>query len=251
MAREEGMYTREEFEAMRLGKAREMSQDESLQAKVLGVLFEADRYNWIHQTNWMGEPILNLPQDMFAIQEIIFQTRPRFIVELGVAWGGSLLFYSTLMEVLGGERIIGIDLYVPEDLKERISAHGRIAQRITWIQDSSINPNTLAQVKAIVGGSKEVLVLLDSFHTHDHVLKELQLYSSLVGKGHYLICGDTLLEYVPVQEHRPRPWGPGNNPKTALEQFLKENDRFEVDFQMSNKLLLTCHPGGYLKCIKD
>jgi cephalosporin hydroxylase len=245
------MYTREEFEAMRRGKASEMSRDESLRAKALDVLVEADRYNWIHQTTWMGEPILNLPQDMFAVQEILYQTRPKFIVEVGVAWGGALLFYSTLMEVLGGDGIIGIDLYVPNDLKERIRAHGRIAERIAWIEESSLHPRTFSRVKEIIGDSREVLVLLDSFHTHDHVLKELQLYSSLVGKGHYLICGDTILEDIPVQEHRPRPWGPGNNPKTALVQFLKENDRFEVDFPMSNKLLLTCHPGGYLKCIKE
>jgi len=245
------MYTREEFEAMRLGKAKEMKENEALQVRALNFLFEADRYNWIHQTNWMGEPILNLPQDMFAIQEIVFQTRPKFIIELGVAWGGSLLFYSTLMEVLGGEKVIGIDIYIPEDLKERIRNHCRLAQRIEWIRDSSVNANTVAQVKAIMGNSKEVLILLDSSHTHAHVLEELRLYSPLVGRGYYLICNDTVLEYLPVQEHRPRPWGPGNSPQTALSEFLKENDRFEMDTILNNKLLLTCHPGGYLKCIKD
>jgi cephalosporin hydroxylase len=228
-----------------------MKENEVLQARALKFLFEADRYNWIHQTNWMGEPILNLPQDMFAIQEIFFRTRPKFIIELGVAWGGSLLFYSTLMEVLGGEKIIGIDVYIPEDLKERIRARGRLAQRIEWIQDSSVSPNTLAQVKAILGDSKEILILLDSYHTHAHVLEELRLYSPLVGRGHYLICSDTVLEYLPVQEHRSRPWGPGNNPQTALQQFMRENDRFEVDLQLSNKLLLSCHSDGYLRCVKD
>jgi len=96
-----------------------------------------------------------------------------------------------------------------------------------------------------------VMVVLDSNHTHDHVLKELELYSPLVGKGHYLVCGDTVVEYIPKQTHRPRPWGPGNNPKTALDSFLKENQRFEVDKEIENKLLFTCNPGGYLLCREE
>lgn len=244
-------FTREEFEEFRLKSAQEMAADVKLRLEALDVLTKADRYHWIHQTTWFGEPILNLPQDMFAIQEIIFKTRPKFIVEVGVAWGGCLLFYSTLMEALGGERIIGIDIHIPEDLKERISAYGRISKRITWINRSSIEENTLAQVKSIAGDSGEVMVILDSVHSHEHVLQELRLYSPLVGKGYYLVCSDTVIEYIPEQKHRSRPWGPGNNPKTALDEFLKENDRFEVDTALHDKLLFTCHPGGYLRCCKD
>ena len=245
------MYTREEFEQLRIKCAEDMSADLELRQEALDVLVEADHYNWVHQTNWFGEPILQLPQDMFALQEIIFNTRPRFIIELGVAWGGSLLFYSTLMQVLGGDFVIGVDTYIPEDLRERLASFGSISDRIVLINGSSVEEATIDRVKSIIGDSREVMVSLDSNHTHDHVLRELQLYSPFVGKGYYLICGDTIIEDIPEQEHRPRPWGPGNNPRTALDQFLKENDRFEVDRRLENTLLFTCNPGGYLKCCKD
>jgi cephalosporin hydroxylase len=245
------MYTREEFEELRTKWAEKMADDSALRQKSLEVLTDADRYNWIHQTTWFGEPLLQMPQDMFALQEIIFRTRPKFIIEVGVAWGGSLLFYSTLMEVLGGERIIAIDIYIPDDLKKRINAFEKLADRITWINGSSIEQDTLDQVKSLLGGSRDVLIVLDSNHTHEHVLEELRLYSPLVSKGKYLVCGDTVVEYMPEQTHRPRPWGPGNNPKTALDAFLKENKRFEVDKGIENKLLFTCNPGGYLQCRED
>jgi len=246
------MYTREEFEKLRRESAEEMAVDSELARDALDVKVRAGHnYYWVHQTNWFGEPVLQLPQDMFALQEIVFNTRPRFIIELGVGWGGSLLFYSTLLESLGGERIIGVDIYVPEDLKERIGSFGRLSDRITWVKGSSIEKDTVSQINAILGDSREVMIVLDSHHTHDHVLKELRLYSPLIGKGYYLVCSDTVIEYQPEAEKRPRPWGPGNNPKTALDQFLKENDKFRIDEAIGNKLLITCNPGGYLVCIKD
>lgn len=245
------LYTREEFESLREESAQTMATDRKLRRDALRVLVQADHYRWIHQTNWLGEPILNLPQDMFAIQEIIFKTRPRFIIEVGVAWGGSLLFYSTLMEILGGERIIGVDIYIPDDLKGRLASYVKLFERLTLINGSSIEQDTVGQIKSIIGDCREVMVFLDSYHTHDHVLKELRLYSPFVGEGFYLICGDTIIEDMPEQKHRSRPWGPGNNPKTALDQFFKENDRFDVDKVLENKLLFTCNPGGYLVCIKD
>lgn len=245
------MYTREEFRQHLKQSAETMSNDKELQQEALNVLVKADKHSWIHQTNWMGEPILNIPHDIFALQEIIFNTRPEYIIEVGVAWGGSLLFYSTLMEVLGGKGIIGVDIFIPEDLKERIGSHGKLSERIQWINGSSIEQTTISSIKEIIGDSKKVLVILDSHHTHDHVYNELQLYSQFVGKDSYLICGDTIVEYMPEQEHRTRPWGIGNNPKTAADLFLKENDRFKVDKDIENKLLFSCNPGGYLKAIKD
>lgn len=248
MSGEKKLFTRDEFENIRLTAAREMASDKKLKKDALDVLVRADLHRWIHQTTWMGEPILNLPQDMFALQEIIFRTRPEFIIESGVAWGGSLLFYATLIEILGGERIIGIDLFIPDDLRARIYSHEKLAKRITLINASSVEESTVSQVKSIIGSSKDVMVVLDSYHTHDHVLKELRSYSPFIGKGHYIVCGDTIVEDIPAQEHRPRPWGPGNNPRTAVKEFLKENARFEVDTDLEAKLLFTCNPGGYLKC---
>lgn len=247
---EKKLFTRQEFEQYLTRYGEKMAADEDLRKLALEILIKGDHYSWVHQTKWFGEPILNLPQDMFAIQEIIYKTRPKFIIEAGVAWGGSLLFYSTLMEVLGGEKIIAIDTYIPDDLKERMDSYSKISERITWVKGSSVDQDTISQIKEIIGDSRDVMVLLDSDHSHAHVLAELRLYSSFVGKNNYLICGDTVVEYIPAQTHRPRPWGPGNNPKTALDEFLKENDRFEVDKALENKLLLTCNPGGYLKATK-
>ena len=248
---DKNLYTREEFETERSKWATAMVKDTKLCQSASSVLIQADRYNWIHQTTWLGEPILNLPQDMFAIQEIIYKTRPKFIIELGVAWGGALLFYSTLMEVLGGEQVIGVDIYIPDDLKERLASYGKLSDRLTLIKGSSIEEETIEKIKSVLGNCRQTMIILDSCHTHEHVLKELRLYSPFLGKGYYMICGDTILEDIPEQKHRSRPWGPGNNPKTALRQFLKENNRFEVDNILENKLLYTCNPGGYLLCIRD
>jgi cephalosporin hydroxylase len=245
------MLSREEFEKKRNTAAKKMAEDKELQKNALDLLIRADHHSWIHQTTWFGEPILNLPQDMFALQEIIYKTRPRYIIEVGVAWGGALLFYSTLMQVLGGTGIIGIDIYIPNDLIKRIKSHKSLAERIHLINESSVEEDTFKKVKAIVGSCRDVMVVLDSFHTQEHVLRELELYSPLVGKGHYIVVGDTIVEDIPVQEHRPRPWGPGNNPKTACQAFFRKSKRFAIDKSIENKLLFTCNPGGYLQCKKD
>jgi cephalosporin hydroxylase len=245
------IYTRDEFENLLESSAKEMASDKQLCDDALDLFVHADRHRWVHQTKWFGEPILNLPQDMFALQEIIFKTKPKFIIEIGVAWGGSLLFHSTLLEVLGGQAIIGVDTFIPDDLKARLASHGSLSERLILIEGSSVEQNTVDQIQSIIGDCREVMIILDSFHTHEHVLNELRMYSPLVGKGYYLICSDTIVEDIPEQKHRTRPWGPGNNPKTALKQFLSENDRFQIDTIICNKLLLTCNPDGYLKCCKD
>jgi len=248
---EKSILSRAEFEQLRIDSALSMSRDRHLIGQARNVLVDADHYYWIHQANWFGEPILNIPQDMFALQEIIFQTRPKFIIELGVAWGGSLLFYATLMKVLGGQRVIGVDIYMPNDLRQRLSDVKEVSGQILLIEGSSIDRDTVNRIREEVNHCRETMVILDSNHTHEHVISELRLYNSLVGKGFYMICGDTIIEDMPVQKDRPRPWGPGNNPKTAVLEFLRENDRFVIDESIDNKLLLTCMPGGFLKCIRD
>jgi cephalosporin hydroxylase len=244
------MFTREEFEAELTKGALEMRDDKQLQQSALNVLVQADKYRWVHQSKWLGEPCIQLTQDLFAIQEIIYKTKPDFIIEVGVAWGGSVLFYATIFEAMGAGKIIGVDIYIPEDLKQRINSHGKISERINLIEASSLEVSTVNKIKELTGNSKKLLIHLDSNHTHEHVLKELELYSELVGDGYYLICGDTIVESIPEQTHRPRPWGIGNNPMTALNEFLKKNDKFETDAYFDNKLLFSCNPRGYLKRIK-
>lgn len=247
---EKAIITKDEFFKINERSAHEMSLDKKLQSKSLEVLVEADRHRWIHQTTWFGEPLLNLPQDMFAIQEIIWRTRPEFIIEVGVAWGGGMLFEASLLEILGGQKVLGIDIFIPPDLRQRLSNHGRLSERLVLIEGSSTSPDTLAQVTELLGGSRKVLVILDSDHTHEHVLNELRSYAPLVEKGQYLICGDTVIERIPPQRHRSRPWGPGNNPATAVKEFLSQSDRFVVDEKIDQRLLFSCHPGGYLQAVK-
>jgi len=246
------LLTREEFEALRARSAEAMAGDEDLRRKAWELIVAADRHYWIHQTTWFGEPVLQLPQDLFALQEIVFRTRPRFIVELGVAWGGSLLYYATLMAALGGERVIGVDVFLPAHVREKLDSFGALSERIQLVEGSSLDPGVGAEISRVVGDSRSVLVIFDSHHTHEHVLEELRRYSPLVGAGNYLVCCDTHVEHIPqIVANRPRPWGAGNNPKTALDAFLAENDRFEVDHALDKKLLLTLNPGGYLRCVRD
>lgn len=244
------IITKDEFLKLNEGAAKEMRADDALQAKAIDVFTEADKKRWVHQGSWFGEPLLNLPQDMFALQDIVWRTRPDFIIEVGVAWGGGLIFEAMLLEMLGGQKVIGIDIFLPSDLRERLASHGKLSERLILIEGSSTSDETLDKVKKILDGTKKVLVILDSHHTHEHVMNELNVYAPLVGEGQYIICGDTIIEYMPPQTHRERPWGPGDNPATAAKQFLQENDRFEVDEKIDNRLLFSCHPGGYLRAMK-
>jgi cephalosporin hydroxylase len=244
------IVTKDEFLKINEQAAYAMSQDKHLQSKALEVLVEADHHRWVHQSNWMGEPLLNLPQDMFAIQDIIWRTRPEFIIEVGVAWGGGMLFEATLLEILGGKKVIGIDIFIPDDLRQRLASHDKLSKRIELIEGSSTSLDTLSKVTDLLNGSRKVLVILDSYHTHEHVLNELRAYASFIEKGQYLICGDTVVERIPEQVHRNRPWGPGNNPATAVTEFLSETKRFVVDEKIDQRLLLSCHPGGYLQAVE-
>jgi cephalosporin hydroxylase len=244
------ILSKKQFLNLNRKKAKALFKNKTLQQEARNVLIKADRYRWLHQSSWMGEPLLNLPQDMFAIQEIVFKTKPEFIIETGVAWGGSLLFHASLLELIGGKKVIGIDIFMPKDLIQRLKNNAKLYKRIELIKGSSTDCCTIKKIYQEIKSSKKVLVILDSFHTHNHVLKELQLFSPMVGKGYYLICGDTIVEKIPKQLHRKRPWGPGNNPETALKEFFKNNKRFQIDYEFENKILLSCHPGGYLKAIK-
>lgn len=252
MSDEKKIFTRAEFEDLRLQKASEMAADAKLHEDALNVKVRAGhQYYWVHQTNWMGEPCLQLPQDLFALQEAIFKSRPDFIIESGVAWGGSMMFLGMVMKALGGTKVIGIDIFIPPDLRERLeSPQNPVRDMIHLIEGSSTDEDNVKKIADLIGPDKKVLVLLDSDHTHDHVLKELRLFAPFVKQGQYLICGDTTIERQPPAEERPRAWGKGNNPLTALRVFQEECGDFEVDYQIENKLLLTNNPGGYLRRVR-
>jgi len=244
------ILSKKEFLELNRKSAEKLYHDKKLQSDALQVLVNADRYRWLHQSSWMGEPLLNLPQDMFAIQEIVYKTRPDFIIETGVAWGGSLLFHASLLELIGGKYVVGIDVFLPRNLIDRLKKNKKLYKKIKLLKGSSTDSALIKKINAITGNSKKVLVILDSYHTHDHVLQELRLYSKMVGKGYFLICGDTIVEKIPKQAHRKRAWGPGNNPETALREFLKDSKRFKRQNSFDQKMLLSCHPGGYLQAVK-
>jgi cephalosporin hydroxylase len=210
------------------------------------------KYEYSYHFRWLGRPIIQYPQDMIAIQEIIWQTKPDLIIETGVARGGSLIFYASLLELLGKGQVVGIDVDIKKHNKFFILQH-KMKKRIKLIEGSSTDPKTVKTIYQIAKNKKRILLILDSDHTHKHVLKEMNLYSSLVRKDSYMVVFDTLIEDMPRNFYKnviKRPWSRGNNPKSAIWEFLQRNDRFVIDKNIDNKLLISAAPDGYLKCIK-
>lgn len=199
---------------------------------------------------WMGQPIIQYPQDIVAMQEIIWSVKPDLIIETGIAHGGSLIYYASLLELIGEGSVLGIDVDIRKHNREAIDRHP-MRKRIDMIEGSSIKDEILKEVRGRAENKKRILVCLDSDHTHEHVLRELELYSPLVTKGSYLVVFDTVVEDLPDDLFQDRAWGRGNNPMTAVQEFLKRSDRFEIDREIKERLLITVAPDGYLKCIKD
>jgi len=211
---------------------------------------------------WLGRPIIQYPQDMVAMQELVWTIKPDLIIETGIAHGGSLTLSASLLAILEmceaaekGEvvdpnkpkrKVLGIDIDIRAHNRTAIEAHP-LAPRIEMIQGSSIAPEIIDQVRAIAKNYKRVLVCLDSNHTHDHVLKELELYAPLTSVGSYCVVFDTIVEDLSKELAGDRPWGPGNNPKTAVFEYLKTHPEFEIDKAIENKLLITVVPDGFLK----
>lgn len=216
----------------------------------------ANPRKYSYHFEWLGRPIIQYPQDMIALQEIIWSVQPDLIFETGIAHGGSLIFSAAMLELnaaCGGPQeaeVLGLDIDIRPHNRKAIEQHP-MSKRITMIEGSSIDDAVAAKVHDFARDKKRVLVILDSNHTHAHVQRELALYSSLVKAGSYLIVFDTVIEDMPDDAFPDRPWGKGDNPKTAVWEFLKSNARFEINREIQNKLLLTVAPDGYLRCLKD
>jgi len=211
---------------------------------------------------WMGRPIIQYPQDMVAMQELIWDIKPDLIIETGIAHGGSLIMNASLLAMLDycdaietGElidpkkpkrRVLGIDIDIREHNRLAIEAHP-LSNRIDMIQGSSIAKDIVNKVKAYAKNYKNILLSLDSNHTHEHVFEELKAYAPLTSVGSYCVVFDTVVENMSKELSGDRPWGPGNNPKTAVWEYLKTHPEFEVDKSIQNKLLITVAPDGYLK----
>lgn len=237
-----------EFEKRNRQKINEMSKNISLRKKSHDWFEHAFNYEYSYHFSWLGRPIIQFPQDMIAIQELVWNVKPDFIIEAGIARGGSLIFSASLLELIGKGEVIGIDVDIRKHNKEEIEKHS-MYKRITMIEGSSTSEKTLKRVKKLIGTNKKVIVLLDSMHTHKHVLQELDMYSPFVKKGGYIVVFDTVIEFLSKGSFPNRPWDKGNNPHTAVKEFLKQNKRFKVDINFEKKLLITSCPNGFLKCM--
>lgn len=207
-------------------------------------------HKYSYNFEWMGRPIIQYPQDIMAMQEIIWNVKPDLIIETGIAHGGSVVFYAAMLELLGGDRkVLGIDVDIREHNKREIEKHP-MAHRIQMIEGSSIDETIVEKIKCVASSYKNILLVLDSNHTQQHVLRELDSYSELVSRGSYIVVFDTIVEGLSDDACNDRPWGRGNNPRTAVQIFLRKNNRFEVDEKITQKLAITVCEGGYLKCIK-
>lgn len=225
----------------------------------------ANNKKYSYHFECLGRPIIQYPQDIVAMQEIIWAVKPDLIIETGIAHGGSLILSASMLALLdmtdaiaGGDmidpnksqrQVLGIDIDIRKHNREAIESHP-MASRIKMIEGSSIAPDIIDQVKAVAAGFKRILVCLDSMHTHEHVLAELDAYAPLVSGGSYCVVFDTIIEDMPVGSFSDRPWGIGNSPKTAVHEFLKIHPEFEIDKSIDNKLQITVAPDGYLKRIK-
>jgi cephalosporin hydroxylase len=228
-----------------------LKRDDELQELSRLWLKLSGKHRYTYNFSWLGRPIIQLPTDILALQELIWLVKPDLIVETGIAHGGSLVFSASMLELLGGAgKVIGIDIDIRKHNREEIERHP-MSKRITLLEGSSTSDEIMTEMKRLVSDSDRVMVILDSNHTHEHVLQELELYSPLVGRNSYLVVLDTVIEDMPEEMFSDRPWGKGNNPKTAVWEFLRRNDRFEIDRDIEAKLLITVAPDGYLKCVKD
>lgn len=238
-----------QFIEERIQRIRRNGSNASLKAAATAFNTTSNTAQYSYNFSWMGRPIIQYPQDMIAMQELIWDIKPDLIIETGIAHGGSLIYYASLLELIGKGEVIGIDIDIRDHNRKEIEAHPMF-KRIRMIQGSSVDKEIAAQVKKEAEGKERVLVCLDSNHTHDHVLQEMELYSPLVTLGSYIVVFDTIVEDLPADYLPGRAWSTGNNPKTAVGEFLKTHEGFSIDTDIDDKLLISVAPGGYLKRIK-
>ncbi len=240
-----------EFEQRNQQMIAGMAEDGDLKKSATAFFDAANKHEYSYHFRWLGRPIIQYPQDMVAVQELIWDVKPDLIIETGIAHGGSLILSASILELIGGEgRVVGIDIDIRPHNRKAIEEHPMF-KRITLLEGSAVSDEMGAQVRKLAEGKRSVMVFLDSNHTHEHVLRELQLYAPLVTKGSYIVVFDTVVEDMPPDSFPNRPWGRGDNPKTAVWEFLKSDKRFVIDKEIETKLQLTVAPDGYLKCVAD
>ena len=252
----------EQFNAERRQAIAANAENEDLQRTAHDWVCRSFEARYVYNFDWLGRPLIQFPQDIQAIQEIVWNTRPDLIIETGIAHGGSLVLSASMLALLdmtdaitdgrqidpkvSSRKVLGIDIDIRSHNRVAIRAHP-MASRIEMIQGSSIAPDIIEKVHGFAKGYERIMVCLDSNHTHEHVLAELMAYASLTSKGCYCVVFDTIIEDVPKEVFPDRPWGPGNNPKTAVWEFLKTHPEFEIDVTIHDKLQITAARDGYLR----
>ncbi len=203
---------------------------------------------------WMGRPIIQLPEDVLRIQELIYAVKPDVVIETGVAHGGSLVFYASLFEAMGRGRVVGVDIEIRPANRAAIESH-ELASRITLVEGSSTAPEVVARVRGLVREGERVLVILDSNHTRAHVLAELEAYGPMVTVGSYIVATDGVMrDLTDVPRGRPS-WGE-DNPCAAAEEFARASEAFELApppraFDESEvREGVTYWPGAYLRRVR-
>lgn len=244
----------EQFKEDCANEIRAQGENVPLQKMTREWMDAANSGKYSYHFEWLGRPIIQYPQDIIAMQQIIWEVKPELIVETGIAHGGSLIFSASMLELIASctgveGKVLGVDIDIRPHNRKAIEEHP-MSKRISMIQGSSISPEIIAQVQAEAKGKKRVLVCLDSNHTHEHVLAELEAYAPLTTVGSYCVVMDTVIEDMPSDMFPNRPWGPGDNPKTAVWEYLKSHSEFEIDKCIDNKLLVSVAPDGYLKRVR-
>ena len=243
-------------------RLRTYAQDDALHSLSHDWLRESMQRKYVYNFDWLGRPIIQYPQDMWAVQELIWRVRPDLVIETGIAHGGSLILSASMLAMLdmcdaieagtlfdpreSGRKVLGLDIDIREHNRAAIEQHP-MGSRIQMIQGSSIAPEVVQQVHTVAQQHGCILVFLDSMHTHEHVLAELQAYAPLVSPGSYCVVFDTFVDDMPPGFFVDRPWDVGNNPKTAVREWIAGNPEFEVDAEMEQRLQVTVAPHGFLR----
>ncbi len=245
------MDDRKKFADRSRQRSVELGCDQSVFERSLDALLAVNKYDYSYLWSWMGVPIIQLPADVMATQEVIFAAKPDIIIETGVARGGSVIFMASLLELIGKGKVIGVDIDIRPHNRESIESHP-MAKRISLIQGASTDSTVVDLVRAQMPAQSSVMVVLDSDHSRDHVLAELRSYGPLVTRGQYLVVADTLVGFLDEKHalDRSKVWYKGDEPLTAVNTYLTETDRFEVDPEINGKLVFSSSPGGYLKCVR-
>jgi len=239
-----------QFRVERTKDINKMVKDEELKKVSLEWMLKADKYKYTYNFNWMGRPIIKFPNDIVVLQEIIWNVKPDLIIETGIAHGGSIIFSASMLELIGGDgKVVAVDIDIREHNRIEIEKHP-MSKRIIMFEGDCVSDEVVQKIGEIANGKERVLVCLDSLHTYKHVLKEMELYSKFVTVGSYMVLPDTFIEFFPKGYYSNRPWDVGNNPMTALREFLSNNDNFKIDKERVNKLMITEAFDGYLKRIK-